>query len=272
MNPVNSSAQFALRVAMLLLIFSTVHASEVSDTKDEVTLSVKCEVANNGNNHISCTILNNSSHLLGMNYDKGTRVGLQFKLFDDNGIVVPQKAVWARDHAQEGTDLYERPRGQMGYNLRPLDRTGYAFDLEDAYGDSAVKGRKLEVTWNSWNYWADLDRDVPAGVDSKGNPVKAHKEKVHFPPGWKLSVALSIPNGGHGESSIPNTTEEHPITPSTQTPVPEPPADKLSSNKSSAQNPPSESTQSLINPWWWGLIAIPLLLFAWLGLRLRKQQ
>jgi len=158
--------------------------------------------------------------------------------------------------------------------MNPSDKIGFEFDLEDAYGKRAAEGRRLIVYWNGAQLWEDVEHEVPAGIDGKGNPVKAHKAKVKFPPDWKLTATVPIPQQAGNETiSPPSGRPSDKVAPEkSPSSLPSGPADASLPPASTQGTKETDKPVPSPNPWWWAPLAIPALLLAWLGLRTHKQR
>lgn len=197
----------------------------------------------------------------------------QFKLLDATGAIIPQEPQWANDHAQIGYLRYKNPRFGIMYGyLGPEDKSQFEFNLEDVYEDRLSLGKILEITWENKWYNPDDVFDVPERKMADGKIIPAHKEKIHFPGLWELSV--SLPLQPESEIEIASPANDQVILP--------PPSDDQSKQTDASKPRPmpnTSSADSLLhdivstpNPMWWALLIFPVTLIVWLVSRRKKEK
>lgn len=255
-----------LIMAAISVILSVTRVPAASDTKNGIALYVKASKNTGNKTTVTCRIVNESAHKLLWGMLKSGGCGFQIKLYDAEGKLLPQEKRWAEDNAQEGTWNIAHPRGISGSVADPAQVvTDSEFDLEDAYGNLAAQGRKLVVSWRGAQQWWVKDKNGNAQpTDENGNLVVPPQVAFDFTYDWKLKATVPLPPPeGTGDATAPPGTDPPPANP----PSVQPPPAAL------PESPPTKSQAGDVTAatgWWWALLAIPLLLLAWLGLRLRK--
>lgn len=226
-------------VVSLLSMSGTCSAEKVSHTKEGIIITVETNTQNEKTNVI--TVLANRSENVIAAYNLQTHSGaFHFKLLDADGNTVPQNPEWAKTYAQKESLRYKRPRSFSVVVVGPGEDTDFEFDLEDAYGENLRSGDRLEVSWESTFLGSTVL--ISDYKDYQGNLVKGGEKEYKFPPRWDISVTLPL-----------GKTEQ-----------------KNSKIAQSAAGTTSRSA-ALTNPMWW-LLAIPLVILTWLGLRRTKKQ
>lgn len=301
MNPrLGSASRIPLLILALLATWSSVIAEGVSTTKDGITLAAEASVTASGRAHITCTLTNQSPYTLASVHAHSACTCFQFKLLDAKGNRVPQEKNWANDHRQDEPNASDT--SAIGLNevfLAPSEKKEFQFNLADAYGERAAEGHTLEVKWINVYSGPETIINVGQRTDPDGRVVPAHNEKVHFPGLWTVSVSLPLPQReGTGEPlsfddvtagpagvEIDLTAPEfrfrveslkHIERPTDPHGLDEGALDGIKQTSAPSPNQPVHpvSTQSSASPnrWWWSLIASPVLLLAWLGLRLWQRR
>ena len=250
----------------MLVMMAVMRLTAASGARDEISIYASTSETDDGKFHVTCKVVNESKHTLVWGALKFGNCGFQICLLDENDRIVLQNAKWAEAYGQEGTFGYTHPRGMTGSNMKPAEQVGFEFDLEEAYGERAALGRKLLVVWVGAQLWDDVKHEVPSGIDANGNPLEPHLAKVEFPRDWKLTITVPIQKTKNSEGQ---TLHKSP----TAIPPSNSPVSNADSPRSFAPVQPTVSASSAYpsNSWWWSILAIPVLLLAWLVLRLRSQ-
>ena len=243
------------------------YAHEVSIEKDNITITVILSAAKNGKRQVIARLSNNSEHILA-SYNRLTSSSeFQIKLLDAGGSVVSQEADWAETYVQIGSKRHQSPRGPgVEEYVEPGAKKEFIFNLEDAYGERAALGRTLEISWES--LWLQETAETTEKRNADGKIVPRRIEKYHFPQHWKISASLpfsqeeAIPSDGviRPDKRKSSSSSRSGNSPSALTPAP-----------TTIQALPKTSAHTPVSPWWWCLLAILVLLLAWLGLRIRKK-
>jgi len=252
------------RCAIVVIIESVflvllVNASVVSSTKNDFTLTAEYTTDNAAKSQVTCTLINRSDYSLVFT-SVSPSSAFQFKLFDVSGNIIPQEPKWANMHAQIGSTRYHNPGSMMVGFVRPDQKNEFQLDLKEAYGAKAEMGRILTITWENRWYRPDDVFDTPERKLPNGTVIPAHKEKIHFPGLLELTVSLPLTQND-GAGAIQPFDDQSPVS-NPGNPTSQPPPEK-------SPEPPEHSH---VSPWWWALLAIPLILLTWFGLRLWKHR
>lgn len=262
----------ALAALAFFLSFGSAHA--VSASKDGITLVISCPkvIDDPGNTKIGFILQSDTDNVFYYSY--GAFVNYDIVLTDEEGNRIPPVHEWELSHMRKSVDMdrFYDAHDIVLASIRGGTRTGFlhksekidwSFILGDAFGERAKKGRRLTVTWHlAYNTSRQLADFTRMNQTNHGIPLVENK----FPEGWSISATLDLPkwqgmphdvdvakpqNGksdiGAGEA-VPTSAAAH--------------------HTASVQ--PVAPTPSIANPWWWGLLAIPAILLAWLGLRPKK--
>jgi len=285
-----------ISVFVLLTSTSQLNAEMFSNTKDDITISAEATLGSNGKIHIYCSLANRSPYTLAAAITPTACPCFQFKLQDSDGNHILQDVEWAQIHQQD--ELHDRElshRSMQVFAVYTLTKQEFQFDLEDAYGERAAQGKNLDVKWRCIYGNSKALIEVPARKGPDGKVIPAHDEVNHFPGLWTVSVTIPLPKKGGDNPDVksidkPATNVAPDKNPQMPFGRPSPLGLPLLSEKNSedgAKSPPitappessqenrtranviSESQSS--TSWWWCLLAIPVLVLAWLGFRGRKK-
>jgi len=253
---------------ILALMCSVGQASGVSFAQNQVLISAEQLSDKDSHDIIRCVISNQSSFTLASINLQTKSSEFQFELLDSSGKTILQDAKWSNDYAQKGSPRYEKPRAAIGDYIHPGQKIEFDLDLQAAYGEQLKRGKMLKVSWV--NIWEDKEVDVGEWRDSNGIETPRHRETFHFPmPRWELSVSLPLMQKNLNDT---NTTDSQQTTETSRVNH-RPPGDSAGETRAPESTPPANLPSDLpadTNSWWWTLLALPLALLAWLGLRLRK--
>jgi hypothetical protein len=262
----NPTSRMLILFLVQLGAISSGIAEMLSTTKDGITIAAEAALSANGKTHITCTLTNRSLYTLASLHTGSASPCFQLSMLDDKDDRVPQEETWFMVHRQEEWNDTNDHRSYNEVWIAPSKSREFQFDLEDAYGERTTQGRTLIVKWKNFYSGPETNLEIREMKGADGQVVPAHREPVHFPGLWTVSVTLPLPKKVVQKYAVKSTDL------SSANPPPENTSQEIPINKAHqlTTNTPRSSTNRP-SPWWWGLIAIPLLLFAWLGLRLRKQ-
>ena len=253
---------------MLLAMAPQMRAGVASTDKDGITIAAEATVEPNGKTRITCTIANGSSYTLASVYPHSESKCFRFSLSDSNGDSCAFDKKWALQHMQpDGSNDETIDRiGLSEVFIYPSEKREFQFDLEDAYGENAVRGRVLDVKW--MNYYTQpggtITVDESKGPD--GKIIPAHEELNHFPNVRTFSVSLPLPKKAGEETLLPAIDRQATPPRSEDMPLE---ADIIKPSPT-ATTAPAEVV-STPNRWWWALLVIPLAVIIRLLMRPRKQ-
>ncbi len=267
--PLNSVPGFLIATLALVVTFSSLNAGVVTNTKDGITITAEATQGPGSRILVRCVLTNGSPHLLASVYPHSVSKCFQFRLLDIEGNHVLQRKEWALQHAQidlaEMGDNSVDSRGLNSLLIYPDETSEFLFYLEDAYGEAASKGNVLEIGWYNYYTPAGGTITIPDRMGSDGKIVPKHEEVNQFPGVRKFTVSLPLPERPGADAASPTTEELFRIMTQKQ------PAPRAQSQVPPAQQAP-EPAKAPATRWWWALLTIPLLLLAWLGLRLRASR
>jgi len=194
----NPAPGFLIPVLALFAAIPSGNAEVVSTTRDGITIAAGVSFAANGKTHIYCSLTNQSAYpLVSMDtHSSGGR--FKFKLLDSTGNYVAQENKWAEDHSQEDETGSEREYrgGYTGVKVEPSKKYEFEFDLEDAYGERVAQGRTMEIKWKNIYSGPETHIDIPEMKGADGKVIPAHRDLVHFPGLWTVSVSVPLPKRG----------------------------------------------------------------------------
>ncbi len=236
----------------------------------KVTLAAMCAAGTTSNRHVTCQLANDSQFPIEFGYLDPDCAAFQFRLLDGAGRALAQEPIWAEQCWQRGAWSHRRLRTTLTDFVEPSGKRKFEVDLETAYGARAALGRVLEITWQVYNSERGGYVNIPPHLDAAGTLTPASCEPDHFRGDWELKVVMTLPPENPPDGSSDTRAAQALEQPPAHSPGGENTQQSPTSQSRPSAAAPGKDVAVRVSPWWWALVAIPLLLLAWLGLRLRN--
>jgi len=263
-----------MKVIILSLILSLPAWAEKASAKprsassktEDIEVSVTANTENDKRTLISCALTNHSKHILASVYIRSKGLCFRFALQDKSGKVIPMEKAWALSHSQPdgfNNSAIDR-RSIYDIYIRPEETREFKFYLEEAYGERAKEGIKLEVKWINSDPlpkgYRTLKFDEVAHAD--GSVTSAYEETNHFPGRRDFMVILPLTedataSGNEPLSAGPAKSQINPAD--------------VPANQTQLQGGEMPDSPSSFDRRWLVLLLIPFVFFGLRAFRSRKE-